>query len=122
VAVRSADWEGNPVAIDMDMEKVLSDLGEGGGPVMEALTRMNADALQQDEIDPRTALLTRFAALVALDAAPPSYLVHLALADEAGLRAETLRALLIELAPVVGSARIVSAAGKVQQAIRLAHS
>lgn len=105
---------------EMKLDEMLRDLGEGSGPVMEALTRMNAGALQLEEFGPRTALLTRLAALVALDAAPPSYLVHLGLSEEAGVRPETVRALLIELAPVVGSARIVSAAGKVQQAMQLA--
>jgi 4-carboxymuconolactone decarboxylase len=108
------------VLTDMNLDELLRDLDEGSGPVMEALTRMHAGALRQEAIGPRTALLARFAALIALDAAAPSYLVHLSLAEEAGLRPETVRALLIELAPVVGSARIVSAAGKMQQAIRLA--
>jgi len=108
------------VPTDMNLDELLRDLDEGSGPVMEALTRMNAGALRQEAIGPRTALLARFAALIALDASAPSYLVHLSLAEEAGLRPETVRALLIELAPVVGSARIVSAAGKMQQAIRLA--
>ena len=106
----------------MNLDELLRDLSEGGGPVLETLTRLNENALQQEHLDPRTALVARFAALVALDAAPPSYLVHLGLAQEIGLRPETVRAVLIELAPVVGSARIVSAASKVQLASRLAGS
>jgi len=87
-------------------------------PVIEALAKQSEGALQQTGIDPRTALLVRIAALVALDAAPASYLVHLGIADRGGVRAETIEATLVELAPLVGTARIVSAAGKINQALR----
>jgi alkylhydroperoxidase/carboxymuconolactone decarboxylase family protein YurZ len=62
----------------------------------------------------------RFAALVASDAAPASYLFHLAAGSEAGLTMEDARQVLIALAPLVGSARVVSASTKVARALGLA--
>src|SRR4051812_35442898 len=88
----------------VELNGLLSELAEGG-PVMETLARMNVTALSTSEMDERTALLTRFAALVALDASPQSYLVHLGLAETAGIGPDVIRAVLVELAPLVGSAR-----------------
>jgi alkylhydroperoxidase/carboxymuconolactone decarboxylase family protein YurZ len=104
-----------------ELEEMLEDLAQGGGPVLEALARMNATALSQTEIDEQTALVARFGALVALDASPASYLVHLALAEEAGISPAMIKAVLVTLAPLVGSARIVSAADNVMRAIQLAN-
>ena len=106
------------MSITEDFDDTLRELAQGGGPVLEALAKQSEGALQQSGIDPQTALLVRIAALVALDAAPASYLVHLGIADRAGIRAETIEATLVELAPLVGTARIVSAAGKINQALR----
>jgi 4-carboxymuconolactone decarboxylase len=103
----------------VELNGLLSELAEGG-PVMETLARMNVTALSTSEMDERTALLTRFAALVALDASPQSYLVHLGLAETAGIGPDVIRAVLVELAPLVGSARIVSAMAKVRRAIEIA--
>ena len=58
---------------------------------------------------------------VALDASPASYLVHMTLADQAGITPATMKSMLAVLAPLVGSARVVAAADKVLQAIRLAN-
>jgi alkylhydroperoxidase/carboxymuconolactone decarboxylase family protein YurZ len=61
-------------------------------------------------IDPRSHALVRIAALIAVDAAPPSYMS----AVEAGLRAgasyDEMVGTLIAVMPIVGVARIVSAA------------
>jgi len=111
---------GAAVATNSEFDKVVQDLADGGGPVLEALGRMNAGFLDSRELDERTVLLMRFAALVALDAPAQSYLVTLAVADKSGIPPETVQAALIALAPVVGGPRIVAAAGKVQEAVRLA--
>ncbi|WP_213011614.1 carboxymuconolactone decarboxylase family protein [Paractinoplanes toevensis] len=99
-------------------DDILRELADGGGPVLEAIARQSQGALRNAGIEPRTALLVRIAALIALDAAPASYVVHLGLADEAGMKAEAIEAVLVELAPLVGTARLVSAAGKINQALR----
>jgi 4-carboxymuconolactone decarboxylase len=105
------------VATGAEFDKVMQELADGGGPVIEALARMNQGALDSS-LDGQTVLLLRFAALVALDAPAQSYLVTLALGAEAGLPPETVQAALVALAPVVGGPRIVSAAAKVREAVR----
>ena len=77
--------------------------------VLDSIAAMNLTSLEQvTELDPQTVLLIRFGALVALDAAPLSYLTHLAVGQEAGLDAGQVEDALLALAPLVGSARIVS--------------
>lgn len=104
-----------------ELEEMLTDLASDGGPLLETVARMNAGALSQSDIDEQTALVARLGALVALDASAASYLVHLALADEAGMKPATIKAVLVTLAPLVGTARVVSAADKVMQAVQLAN-
>jgi 4-carboxymuconolactone decarboxylase len=102
-----------------ELNDLLSALTDDGGPVSQALARMNATALAGSGLDARTALLTRLAALVAMDASPVSYLVHLRLAEDAGIDPATVAAVLAEIAPVVGSARIVAAADKARHAANI---
>ena len=103
----------------VEFDKVLQEMAEGGGPVLEALARMNAGLLDSPAIDGRTMLLMRFAALVALDAPAPSYLVTLTLAEQAGITPDVVEAALVALAPVVGGPRLISAAAKVRDAVRI---
>lgn len=106
-----------PTTAKTDLEDLLQALNDDGGPVAAELARLNATALTASGLDERTALLVRIAALVALDGPAASYVVHLRLAGDAGLDPATIRAVLVELAPMVGSARIASAANKVVQAV-----
>ncbi len=101
-----------------ELEEMLQELTKGEGPVMAELARLNTGALSQPDLDERTAVAARIGALVALDAPPASYMAHIILADQVGITPATLKALLVTLAPLVGSARIVSAADSVLQVVR----
>jgi len=68
-------------------------------------------------VDPRTATLLRIAALVALDAPGSSYTREVGAALAAGATTEDVVGVLIEVAPVTGSARVVSAAPKLALAV-----
>jgi len=92
----------------------------GDAPVLERLVAMNLDSMENSELDPKTYFLVRIAALVAMDAAPVSYLVNLGLAADVGVTLEDAQGTLIAIAPVVGSARVASAAGNVLRAFGLA--
>jgi alkylhydroperoxidase/carboxymuconolactone decarboxylase family protein YurZ len=61
----------------------------------------------------------RIAALVAMDAAPASYLLNIGAAKELGVPPEKIRDTLAAIAPVVGSARVVSAARSIGEAFGL---
>jgi 4-carboxymuconolactone decarboxylase len=100
-------------------ESALSSVARGDAPVLERLIAMNIDSMEHSELDARTYFLTRLAALVAMDAAPVSYLINLGLAAEVGVTLEEAQGTLIAIAPVVGSARVASAAGNVLRAFGL---
>jgi len=81
----------------------------GHASALEPLARMQAGTLERSGLDGETFLLVRLAALVATDAAPVSYRAHL---GAAGLSTAEILAALQAIAPVVGSARVLSAASK----------
>lgn len=94
-------------------EDTLSSIAQGDAPVLEQLLAMNLDSLERSGLDAQTYFLTRLAALVAMDAAPVSYVTNLGLAADAGVTLEQVQSTLVAIAPVVGTARITSAAGKI---------
>ena len=101
-------------------ESALTSIAAGDAPVLEQLIAMNLDSMEHSELDARTYFLVRIASLVAMDAAPVSYLMNLGMAAEAGVTLEDVQGTLIAIAPVVGSAKVASSAGKVLRAFGLA--
>ncbi|MFF3862249.1 carboxymuconolactone decarboxylase [Streptomyces sp. NPDC002209] len=89
-------------------------------PVLDTLAAMTVDSLERCGMDEGTLILTRIAALVAMDAPPVSYLAHISPAVKADLSAEQLQDVLVAIAPVVGTARVMSAAGHIAQALGFA--
>ena len=88
--------------------------------VLDLLTRMTADSLEATNLDAQSLMLVRIAALVAVDAPPASYLLNLGAASEVGVDAEQVRGVLTAVAPIVGTPRVASAAGKMVSALGLA--
>ena len=105
------------MSIDAAVTKILQSIVPGEAPLMESLVRMHADAQERSGLDDRTYVMVRLAALVASDASSASYLVNLTVADEIGITADDVRGVLIALAPLVGSARVLSGADKALQAV-----
>ena len=103
-------------------EQALGALAQGEHPVFEELARMHLETLPNSGLDERTYHLVRLAALIAMDAAPASYLATLAMAQEAGLTAEDAKGVCVAIAPIVGSARVVDAAGSVLRALGFAEA
>lgn len=101
-------------------QESLTMVSQGDAPVLERLVAMNLDSLDDSGLDPQTYFLVRLAALVAMDAAPVSYLINLGLASDAGVTLEQAQGALIAITPVVGSARTASAAGKILRAFGFA--
>ena len=81
---------------------------------------MTADSLEASSLDEQTLMLVRIAALVAVDAPPASYLLNLEAAGEVGVDEEQVRGVLTAIAPIVGTARVASAASKMVRALGLA--
>ena len=89
-------------------------------PLLDLLARMTAESIEASSLDERTLMLVRIAALVAVDAPPASYLLNLGAAAEAGIDEEQVRGVLAAVAPVVGTARVASAAGSIGRALGVA--
>ena len=89
-------------------------------PVLDLLEGMTADSLAASDLDPETLMLVRIAALVAVDAPAVSYLLNLGAASEIGVDGEQVRGVLAAIAPIVGTARIASATGKIADALEVA--
>ena len=99
--------------------ETLRVLSEGDLSVLTALLRMHESSLEESGLDPETFMLTRIAALATLDAAPASWLMNLGVSGEIGISPERIVGTLIAIAPVIGTARIVSAAGSIVGALGL---
>ena len=80
------------------------------------LAREDASAVESG-LDARTRALIQIGALVAVDAAPPSYMSVAEAALDAGVTHEELVGALIVVLPVVGVPRLVSAAPNLGLAI-----
>jgi 4-carboxymuconolactone decarboxylase len=98
-------------------DNALGRIAQGDAPVLETLLAMNLDALERSGLDDQTYLLVRLAALVAMDAPPMSYLITLGAAAETGMTVEQAQAVLVAIAPVVGSARVTAAAGAILRGV-----
>jgi hypothetical protein len=88
-------------------------------PVLDLLASMTADSLEASSLDPETLMLVRIAALVAVDAAPMSYVANLEVVSDLEIDPDQVRGVLAAVAPIVGTARIVSALGKIARGLEL---
>ncbi len=88
-------------------------------PVLDLLASMTADSIEASSLDAETLMLVRIAALVAVDAPPVSYALNLAAAGDLEIDPEQVRGVFAAIAPIVGTARIASATGKIVRALEL---
>ena len=89
-------------------------------PVLDTLADLTAASLEHNSLVPRELMLARMAALIAVDAPPASYLANAGAAADSGVTADDIQAVMIAVAPVVGTARVVSAGGKILRALGVA--
>jgi alkylhydroperoxidase/carboxymuconolactone decarboxylase family protein YurZ len=89
-------------------------------PVLDTLADITAASLEHNSLAPRELMLVRVAALIAVDAPPASYLLNAEAAADSGVTADDIQAVMIGVAPVVGTARVVSAGGKILRALGFA--
>jgi alkylhydroperoxidase/carboxymuconolactone decarboxylase family protein YurZ len=95
-------------------------MATGNAPVLEALTELNAVSLSRTELDARSLMLVRLAALAAVDAPAASYLLHVGPSIDAGLTVEDAEDVLVAVAPIVGAPRTAAAAAKISKALDVA--
>lgn len=89
-------------------------------PVLDALAEITAVSIDRCNLDDREIMLARIAALVAVDAPPASYLLNAGTASDVGITLDDVQGILIAVAPVVGTPRVVAASGNLTRALGFA--
>ena len=89
-------------------------------PVLDTLTDITTASIDHSTLSPRDFVLVRLAALIAVDAPPISYIANAAAVTEAGLTIDDVQGVMIAVAPVVGTPRVMAAGGHIVQALGLA--
>ena len=89
-------------------------------PVLDTIAAMTAVSVAESNLPLDALLLVRLAALAAVDARPASYLLHIGPAAEAGITLEDAQNVLVAVAPIIGTARVMSAAINIAEALELA--
>ena len=91
-----------------------------GTPVLDTIVDITTASIEHNSVSPRDFMLARLAALIAVDAPPASYLANASAVEQAGLTADDIEGIMIAVAPVVGTPRVMSAAGHVLRALGFA--
>ena len=89
-------------------------------PVLDTIAAMTAASIENCSLEPRELMLARIAALAAAGAPPISYLVNAGTASDAGVTLDDVQGVLVAIAPIVGTARTISAAGNIARALGFA--
>jgi hypothetical protein len=89
-------------------------------PVLDTIVDITTASIDHNSVSPRDFMLARLAALIAVDAPPASYLANASAVERAGLTTADIEGVMIAVAPVVGTPRVVSAAGQILRALGFA--
>ena len=106
----------NPVRVQ-NYKTTLRRLALRDDQFIESLLANDWESAGVSRIDRRSHALVRVGALIAMDAAPPSYMSAIDAAEEAGVSRDEIVGTLIAVLPIVGAARVVSAAPSLGLAI-----
>lgn len=89
-------------------------------PVLDTIAAMTIESLERCGLDGDTLVLVRLAALAAMDARPASYLLHVGPAVDAGVTIDQVQDVLVAVAPVIGTAKTMSASIAITEALGFA--
>jgi 4-carboxymuconolactone decarboxylase len=100
-----------------DLEETLRKLAIRDNAYFDRILGDDRQNLDESELDEKTHALVRLAGLIAIDAAPPSYMWSVESALSYGATNEEIVGTLIAVMPAIGSGRVVSAAPKLSLAL-----
>jgi hypothetical protein len=92
---------------------------ENDTPVSDTLLAMTVVSLENSDLGPRELMIARIAALVAVDAPAASYALNAVPATESDIDLDDVEDILVAVAPIVGTTRIVSAAANIAEGLGL---
>jgi hypothetical protein len=90
---------------------------ESSTPVSDTLLAMTVASLENSDLSPRELMIARIAALVAVDAPAASYALNAVPAAESDIDLDDVEDILVAVAPIVGTTRIVSATANIAQGL-----
>ena len=90
---------------------------ENDTPVSDTLLAMTAVSLENSDLSPREFMIARIAALVAVDAPAASYALNAVPASESDIDLDDVEDILVAVAPIVGTTRVVSATANIARGL-----
>ena len=93
---------------------------QSDNPVLDTLAAITAASLERSDLAPEALVMIRLAALAAVDAKPISYLAHVGPSVESGVTLEDVQNVLVAVAPIIGTARTLSASVNIAEALGFA--
>ncbi|HEY6313630.1 MAG TPA: hypothetical protein VIY52_22895 [Streptosporangiaceae bacterium] len=90
---------------------------ENGTPVSDTLLAMTVTSLENSDLSPRELMIARIAALVAVDAPAASYAFNAVPAAASDIDLDDVEDILVAVAPIVGTTRVVSAAANIAEGL-----
>ena len=90
---------------------------DSDAPVMDTLAAMTLASLENCHLPDHELMLVRAAALIATGAPAASYLMNIGAAVDAGITLDDVQDVLIAVAPIVGTTRVVSATANIAEAL-----
>lgn len=98
-------------------EQTLRKLAVRDDAFVESMLAHDRQNVEASRLDPKAHALVRIGALIAIDAAPPSYMWTVESAMRHGATVDEIVGALIAVLPAIGSGRVVSAAPKLGLAV-----
>jgi hypothetical protein len=89
-------------------------------PLLDTIAAMTAASIERSDLEVDDLLMVRIAALAAVDAPRISYLAHIGPSIDAGVTLDQVQDVLVAIAPIIGTARVTSAATHITEALGLA--
>ena len=90
---------------------------ENDTPVSDTLLAMTALSLDNSDLSLRELMIARIAALVAIDAPAVSYALNAVPAADSSINLDDVEDILVAVAPIAGTARVVSATAKIAEGL-----
>ena len=100
-----------------DHRETLRKLAIRDESLVHSIMAADRDGVSASGLDPKTEALVRIAALVAVDASPPSYMSVIESGLSAGATVDEIVGTLLSVMPAIGVADVVSAAPKLGLAL-----
>ena len=89
-------------------------------PVLDTIVDINSASIEHTDLSPRELMLARIAAMVSVDAPPASYIANAGPATNSGISQQDVQNVMVAVAPIVGTAKVVSAGGNMMRALGFA--